>query len=60
MPADNAAPHSTNIATQYSTTNEQLSATPSVTNKQPSGEPASQTNPEAMSVENSAQPSAAK
>ncbi len=35
-------------------------ATPSGTNKQPLGEPASQTTHDAMSVENSAQPSAAE
>ncbi len=49
MPADIAAPHSTNIAAQHSTT-EEFNATPSVTNKQTSGEPASQTNAEAMSL----------
>jgi hypothetical protein len=53
--ADNAVPHSTNIAAEHSTT-EQFNAAPSVTNKQPSGELSSQTITEAMSVGNSAQP----
>ena len=53
--ADNAVPHSTNIAAEHSTT-EQFNAAPSVTNKQPSGEPSSQTITEAISVGNSAQP----